>query len=230
MTRKDVERAERFFAGRGAWSVAVARVIPLVRAFAGLVAGFMEVPALPFEIFNLIGTVVWATALSVLGYQFGSDWGKVSKNFSHASDALVVLVVLVLVGAHRSQGVRDPEGAQGRRRARPAPRTDRTAPVLAGHRHRARYGQQGWLTQPTALAPHRCRLPGLPAQLRRRQRRRHRRPGWSAGPSAVPARSSASTRSGSLPGTSRRWPTAATTWPTTGTSTRCSAPSPRPRR
>lgn len=97
MTRKDVERAERFFAGRGAWSVAVARVIPLVRAFAGLVAGFMEVPVLPFEIFNLIGTLVWATALSVLGYEFGSDWNSVSKHFSQASDALAVLVVLVLV-------------------------------------------------------------------------------------------------------------------------------------
>jgi membrane protein DedA with SNARE-associated domain len=97
MTRKDVERAERFFAGRGAWSVAIARVIPLVRAFTGLVAGFMEVPVLPFEIFNLIGTLVWATVLSVIGYEFGSDWTKVSKNFSHASDALAVVVVLLLV-------------------------------------------------------------------------------------------------------------------------------------
>ncbi len=96
MTRKDVERAERFFAGRGAWSVAVARVIPLVRAFVGLVAGFIEVPVLQFEIFNLIGTAVWATVLSVIGYEVGSDWSKASKNFSHASDALAVLVVLML--------------------------------------------------------------------------------------------------------------------------------------
>jgi membrane protein DedA with SNARE-associated domain len=108
MTRKDVERAERFFAGRGAWSVAIARVIPLVRAFTGLVAGFMEVPALPFEIFNLIGTLVWATVLSVIGYEFGSDWNKVSKNFSHASDALAVLVVLLLVAliVHKAIEVR----------------------------------------------------------------------------------------------------------------------------
>jgi membrane protein DedA with SNARE-associated domain len=99
MTRKDVERAERFFAGRGAWSVAVARVIPLVRAFTGLVAGLVEVPAGAFGVFNLIGTAVWASALSILGYQFGSDWAKVSKNFSHASDALAIVVVLGLAGA-----------------------------------------------------------------------------------------------------------------------------------
>jgi membrane protein DedA with SNARE-associated domain len=108
MTRKDVERAERFFTGRGAWSVAVGRVIPLVRAFTGLVAGFMEVPALPFEVFNLLGTLVWAAALSGLGYAFGSDWDKVSKNFSQASNALAVLVVLMLVVliVHKARQVR----------------------------------------------------------------------------------------------------------------------------
>ena len=97
MTRKDVERAERFFSGRGAWTVAVARAVPLVRAFVGLVAGFMEVPLWPFEIFNLIGTAVWATALSLIGYALGSDWTKASKNFSHASDALAAVVIVVLV-------------------------------------------------------------------------------------------------------------------------------------
>jgi membrane protein DedA with SNARE-associated domain len=108
MTRKDVERAERFFAGRGAWSVAVARVVPLVRAFVGLVAGLMEVPALPFGIFNLIGTVVWATALSLIGYELGSDWDKASKNISHASDALAALVVIMLIAliAHKARQVR----------------------------------------------------------------------------------------------------------------------------
>jgi membrane protein DedA with SNARE-associated domain len=108
MTRKDVERAERFFAGRGSWSVAIGRIIPLVRAFTGLVAGFMEVPVLSFEVFNLLGTLVWAAALSGLGYALGSDWDKVSKNFSHASDALLAVVVLLLVGliVHKAREVR----------------------------------------------------------------------------------------------------------------------------
>jgi membrane protein DedA with SNARE-associated domain len=108
MTKKDLERTERFFAGRGAWSVAIGRVIPLVRAFTGLVSGFMEVPALPFELFNLLGTLVWAAALSGLGYAFGSDWGKVSKHFSQASNALAVVVVLMLVAliAYKAREVR----------------------------------------------------------------------------------------------------------------------------
>jgi membrane protein DedA with SNARE-associated domain len=98
MTRKDVERVERFFDRRGAWAVAVARVIPLVRAFAGLVAGFLEVPVLAFEAFNLAGTVVWATALSLIGYSLGSEWDRAAKSFNKATDVLSAIVVLLLVG------------------------------------------------------------------------------------------------------------------------------------
>jgi membrane protein DedA with SNARE-associated domain len=97
MTRKDVERAERFFDGRGSWVVAVGRVIPLIRAFAGLVSGFMEVPILQFEAFNVLGTVVWATALSSIGYALGSSWHTASKHVSQASDALGGLAILMLI-------------------------------------------------------------------------------------------------------------------------------------
>jgi membrane protein DedA with SNARE-associated domain len=142
MTRKDVDRAERFFSGRGAWSVAVARVIPLVRAFVGLVAGLVEVPAAPFAVFNLIGTAVWASALSIAGYELGSDWDKASKNLSHASDALAVLVVLGLAGIvlHKWLQVRKERKADRANTASAAVSKD--APAASG-RHRAPTDSQG---------------------------------------------------------------------------------------
>jgi membrane protein DedA with SNARE-associated domain len=137
MTKKDVDRIERFFDGRGAWTVAIARVVPLVRAFTGLVAGLVEVPVGPFAIFNLIGTAVWATALSLIGYGVGGDWTKVSKNFSHASDLLAILVILALVVAiaHKWLQVRKErraEEAAASASAQPKP----DAPAATG-RHRA---------------------------------------------------------------------------------------------
>jgi membrane protein DedA with SNARE-associated domain len=142
MTRKDVERVERFFDGRGAWSVAVARVIPLVRAFAGLVAGLVEVPLAPFAIFNLIGTVVWATALTLIGYAVGSDWTKASKNFSHASDllALVVILLLVVLIVHKWLQVRKERKADAVAAESGAQAQD--APAVTG-RHRAPTDSQG---------------------------------------------------------------------------------------
>lgn len=96
LTRGDIDRAERLFAGRGSWSVAVGRVLPVIRAFTGLVSGLIEVPVGPFGIFNLIGTAVYVTALSLAGYAAGSAWGTVSRYVSWAGYVLVILVVAVL--------------------------------------------------------------------------------------------------------------------------------------
>jgi membrane protein DedA with SNARE-associated domain len=138
MTRRDVERAERFFAGRGAWAVGLARIVPLVRAFVGLAAGFMEVPLLPFEIFNLIGTAIWVTALSVIGYELGGDWTKVSKNFSHASDILAAAVVVVLVAliAYKAREMRKERQADAAASADGGNGPKATAPAGKA-RHRA---------------------------------------------------------------------------------------------
>ena len=105
VSHTDLDRAERFFAGRGAWAVAVARVLPLVRCFASFGAGVVEIPLLPFAFFSLIGTTVWATALTLLGYNLGSTVDKFFKTFSAAG---VVLLVVLLGGLilHRLYAMR----------------------------------------------------------------------------------------------------------------------------
>ena len=98
ITRKDVDRAERFLAGRGAWTVVVGRMLPVIRAFTSIVAGLVEVPALTFGILSLIGTVIWATAFSLIGYGLGSAWTSVSHYVSIGGYVIVALVVIAVVG------------------------------------------------------------------------------------------------------------------------------------
>lgn len=105
VSRSDLDRAERFFAGRGAWAVAVARVLPLIRCFASFGAGVVEVPAAPFAIFSLIGTAIWATALTLLGYNLGDTVHKFFHSFSVVGVILAVVAILALV-AHRVHAIR----------------------------------------------------------------------------------------------------------------------------
>src|SRR5579862_1660224 len=98
VTHSDLDRVERFFAGRGSWTVAVGRALPLVRAFMGIGAGFVEVPAVPFALYNLLGTAVWATALSLIGYAAGSAFSSITHDLSLASYVLVALVVVGFAG------------------------------------------------------------------------------------------------------------------------------------
>lgn len=97
ITRADVDRAERFLAGRGAWAVPVGRMLPLVRAFVSLVAGLVEMPALRFGILSGIGTVCYAAVVSAAGYALGSAWQRVSHGIADAGYVIVVIVVLAIV-------------------------------------------------------------------------------------------------------------------------------------
>jgi membrane protein DedA with SNARE-associated domain len=112
VTRTDVDRAERFLAGRGAWAVPVGRMLPVVRAFVSIVAGLIEMPALRFGILSLIGTVIYASVLSAIGYAVGSAWHSVAHDVSIAGYVIVVLVVAAIVAfvAYRLRAVRR-EGA-----------------------------------------------------------------------------------------------------------------------
>jgi membrane protein DedA with SNARE-associated domain len=96
ITSRDLDRAERFFAGKGAWAVLIVRLVPVLRAFGGLVSGIVEVPVAQFAIFNAIGTVIFAAVLSSIGYAVGNTWASVSKDLSLGGYVIVVVVVVAL--------------------------------------------------------------------------------------------------------------------------------------
>jgi len=98
VTESDVARAERFLAGRGAWALVVARMLPFVRAFASIVAGFVEIPAIRFGVLSLIGTVIYVATLSSIGYSLGGEWSKVEHSLSTISYIVVAVVVVAIIG------------------------------------------------------------------------------------------------------------------------------------
>jgi membrane protein DedA with SNARE-associated domain len=108
ITRSDIDRAERFFAGRGAWALPVGRALPVVRTFVSIVAGFIEIPPVLFGVLSLIGTAVWVTAISLIGYGVGSAWQSVAHGIAVAGYVIAALAVIAVVGfiAYRLREVR----------------------------------------------------------------------------------------------------------------------------
>jgi len=98
VTEADVARAERFLAGRGAWAVPVARMLPFVRAFASIVAGLVDIPPARFGVLSLTGTLVYVIVLSSIGYSLGGEWGKINHGLTQATYVLVAVVVLAIIG------------------------------------------------------------------------------------------------------------------------------------
>jgi membrane protein DedA with SNARE-associated domain len=99
VSESDVDRAERFLAGRGRWAIPVGRMIPFIRAFISIVAGLVRVPAPEFGILSAIGTVLYVSIVSVIGYEVGSAWHSVSKGLSAAGYIIAAVVIIAIVGA-----------------------------------------------------------------------------------------------------------------------------------
>jgi membrane protein DedA with SNARE-associated domain len=115
ITHADIDRAERFFAGRGAWALPVGRCLPVVRTFVSIVAGFIEMPVLLFGILSLIGTAVWVTAISLIGYSLSSTWQSIAHGIALAGYGIAAVAVIAIAALvmYRLREVRK-EAAEGR--------------------------------------------------------------------------------------------------------------------
>jgi len=124
VTEADVARAERFLVGRGVWALPVARMLPFVRAFASIVAGFVDIPPVRFGVLSAIGTLIYVVVLSSIGYSLGGQWSKINHSLSVATYVLVAVVVVAVIGfvIYRLREFRR-EGAAGA--ARDDSQTDR---------------------------------------------------------------------------------------------------------
>jgi membrane protein DedA with SNARE-associated domain len=96
ITNADIDRAERFFTGRGAWALLVGRCLPVVRTFVSIVAGFSQMPALLFGVLSLIGTAVWVTAISLIGYSLSSTWQSIAHGIALAGYAIAAVAVIAI--------------------------------------------------------------------------------------------------------------------------------------
>jgi membrane protein DedA with SNARE-associated domain len=68
---ENAERAQAFFARRGALAVILGRFVPVVRTFVPVVAGVGTMPYRAFTLLNLVGALAWAVGIVTVGFLFG---------------------------------------------------------------------------------------------------------------------------------------------------------------
>jgi membrane-associated protein len=64
--------AERFYKKYGSITIIIARFIPVIRTFAPIIAGVAKMDHRIFFLNNVVGGIIWATGVPLLGYYFGS--------------------------------------------------------------------------------------------------------------------------------------------------------------
>ncbi len=87
-----LHQSHAFFVRRGAAAVVLARFVPFVRTIIPLLAGASEMKTRAFTAANVIGAVIWAGGISVLGYFLGSH---ISESLIEPLTAGIVLLSLI---------------------------------------------------------------------------------------------------------------------------------------
>ena len=67
-----LKKTHEFYEKHGGKTIVLARFIPIVRTFAPFVAGFSDMTHRSFQVFNVIGALIWILALVLSGYFFGN--------------------------------------------------------------------------------------------------------------------------------------------------------------
>lgn len=93
ISRRDLDRADRWFERFGDVAVFVGRLLPVVRTFISLPAGIARVRLLRFVVLTFLGSYLWCLALAWIGVKMGEHWDELEVYF-HRFDILIVVVAI----------------------------------------------------------------------------------------------------------------------------------------
>lgn len=96
--KKHLLKAQSFYDKHGGKTIILARFIPIIRAFAPVVAGVGKMDYKKFVTFNLVGGVLWAIGVTLAGYYLGSLIPDVDKYLLPIVG--LIIIASILPGLH----------------------------------------------------------------------------------------------------------------------------------
>jgi len=103
VSERSLERSERFFAAHGEISTFIARMLPVIRHLISLPAGLARMPIPRFVSFTALGSGIWCTVLTLIGWTIGRKENvlmgalnvEVRREAAHAMTIIVPALVLL---------------------------------------------------------------------------------------------------------------------------------------
>jgi membrane-associated protein len=102
-----VSRAHAFYERFGSWTIIVGRFVPIVRTVATVMAGVGRMRFVPYAIYSVIGAILWADGVLLLGHALGKiKFVRDHKGWVDYAVIAVVILALIPTALHYWQGRR----------------------------------------------------------------------------------------------------------------------------
>lgn len=89
--------AKEFYDKRGAATIFIARFLPIIRTFAPIVAGIVNMPYGLFMIYNVVGCSAWVVSLMSIGYFLGNTYPNLRESIEYVILALIAITTLPII-------------------------------------------------------------------------------------------------------------------------------------
>jgi membrane protein DedA with SNARE-associated domain len=113
VSRRQLERADRWFKRHGDATVFFSRMLPIVRTFISLPAGASRMPVVRFTVLTALGSIPWVVMLAIVGREVGDRWSTWRQHLHYLDYAVAALIVvgiayLVIRRRRRSTAAMEP--------------------------------------------------------------------------------------------------------------------------
>jgi membrane protein DedA with SNARE-associated domain len=102
-------QVEQFFKNHGEISTFIGRLLPVIRHLISLPAGLAQMNHLKFSAYTLLGSFIWVSILTGLGYVLGANQDLIQQ-YAHQLIIGIIILSVVLIGAyvgwHKRKGVK----------------------------------------------------------------------------------------------------------------------------
>ncbi len=86
---KHIETAKSFYDSHGRKAVVLGRLLPIVRTFVPIVAGMVHMDSRRYLILNILGALLWAGGVTLLGFTLG-------KTVPQASHYIIPVIFIII--------------------------------------------------------------------------------------------------------------------------------------
>lgn len=109
LSESHVDLAQRWFDRYGLKATFFSRLLPVVRTFISLPAGFARVNFNKFVIYTLLGSIPWTIGLIYAGSVLGENWQELNS-IGHTASLIVAICLIVITGYYYKRYCKWPKG------------------------------------------------------------------------------------------------------------------------
>ena len=95
--KERVDKAKRFYDKKGAISLVLGRFLPIIRTFAPIIAGAIDMDLKKFSYYNWTGGFLWVSSLVLTGYFLGRTYPQIINYLEYFIIGFILITTLILI-------------------------------------------------------------------------------------------------------------------------------------